>query len=235
MKKFLMGLILGLFLSVGAVAYADDIQSMLGKKVEGTFPVYINEQKIEKDGIVIEGTTYVPARLIAEKFGSEVSFIDSQVKIKPLEGVLDVLKSEEYKKARQAEFDKAREERQKQKTPEQIKQEELDAKMKSDEENRNRVKRMYVPDYIPSAPFPAINFQGTMYVPLPESSNKYGIRLKNFEHATNTLTFEEDNLKIIIDGDIESLNPKDGFVYHDVMYIKESILMEIQKQQQAQP
>ena len=79
MKKFIMGAIVGASLMLAGTVFADEIQSMVGKKVEGSFPLYVNGERASKDVLVIEGTSYGPVRLIAEMLGYDVSFIDSEV------------------------------------------------------------------------------------------------------------------------------------------------------------
>lgn len=73
MKKFIAGAIFGAALMVGVTAYAD-VQGMVGKVVDGVFPVKIEGQTLENEAIVIEGTSYLPVRELAEKAGYEVSF-----------------------------------------------------------------------------------------------------------------------------------------------------------------
>lgn len=73
MKKFFVGALFGAALMVGVTAYAD-VQGMVGKVVDGVFPVKIEDQTLENEAIVIEGTSYLPVRELAEKVGYEVSF-----------------------------------------------------------------------------------------------------------------------------------------------------------------
>lgn len=73
MKKFIAGALFGAALMVGVTAYAD-VQGMVGKVVDGVFPVKIEGQQMENEAIVIEGTSYLPVRELAEKVGYEVSF-----------------------------------------------------------------------------------------------------------------------------------------------------------------
>jgi hypothetical protein len=42
MKKMMIGLIIGIGLTLGISAYADEIVSLVGKKVDGSFPLIIN-------------------------------------------------------------------------------------------------------------------------------------------------------------------------------------------------
>lgn len=79
MKKFIVGLISGMVLTLSISTYAEEIESYIGKIVEGQFPVIIDGQRADKPGLVIEGTTYLPIRSAGELFGYDVSFIDSQV------------------------------------------------------------------------------------------------------------------------------------------------------------
>ncbi|MCY9593713.1 hypothetical protein PC41400_21545 [Paenibacillus chitinolyticus] len=94
MKKYLyllFGIFIGLGLSLGIGAHAE-VTSMIGKVVEGSFPVLINGEKSEKDALVVDGTSYLPVRSAGQLFGYDVSFIDSQVILKAREGVVNLEK-----------------------------------------------------------------------------------------------------------------------------------------------
>lgn len=79
MKKFMTGLIAGMLFMVSMTTFAEEIESYIGKVIEGQFPVIVDGQKVDKPGLVIEGTTYLPVRATAELFGYDIAFIDSQV------------------------------------------------------------------------------------------------------------------------------------------------------------
>jgi hypothetical protein len=74
MKKIVLGMLIGIGLSLGFTAYADDIVSLIGKKVDGSFPLLINNIRADKDVLVIDGTSYLPVRSAAALFGYDVSF-----------------------------------------------------------------------------------------------------------------------------------------------------------------
>ncbi|WP_135552131.1 hypothetical protein [Paenibacillus cymbidii] len=86
MKRYIIGAIFGFLLAIATTAYADDIKetaaSLIGKKVEGTFPVQINGKQAEKDAIVIDGTSYLPVRSASELFGFDVDFKDNNILLK---------------------------------------------------------------------------------------------------------------------------------------------------------
>jgi hypothetical protein len=95
MKKIsflILGIIIGAALAITTSAYADDIKSeissMIGKKVQGSFPLTIGGKKAAKDVIVIENTSYLPIRSAADLFGYEIAFdADLGVKLTKKEGV----------------------------------------------------------------------------------------------------------------------------------------------------
>lgn len=74
MKKIVVGVIIGFVLAFAASAYADEIESLIGKKIEGEFPVTINGQRLDKKAIVIDGTSYLPVRAIADAVYQNVYF-----------------------------------------------------------------------------------------------------------------------------------------------------------------
>jgi Mg2+ and Co2+ transporter CorA len=85
MKKTIFGIIIGLFIGITGSAYAEEVTSYIGKTIKGQFPVIINGVELEKPGLVLEGTTFVPIRLVADALGQNISFIDSTVILTPKE------------------------------------------------------------------------------------------------------------------------------------------------------
>ncbi len=73
MKKFVFGLILGMGLML-AVNVQAEVTSLIGKTIEGQFPVKVDGETIASPGIVVEGTSYLPTRTIAELAGFDVAF-----------------------------------------------------------------------------------------------------------------------------------------------------------------
>lgn len=84
MKKILI-LTLAILLSFSAGAFAGS--DMIGKAVEGTFPLHINGQQSPVECIVIEGKSYAPVRFVGESAGFVVDFKNNQVYLdkKPVE------------------------------------------------------------------------------------------------------------------------------------------------------
>lgn len=80
MKKFMIGLILGATLMLGVSAHAE-VVSLVGKAIEGQFPVMVQGETITSPGIVVNGTSYLPTRTIAELAGYDVAF-DADLGIK---------------------------------------------------------------------------------------------------------------------------------------------------------
>lgn len=74
MKKFVLGLILGIAIAATSSVYADEVVSFIGKKVDGEFPVILNGVSLTNKVPVIEGTSYAPVREISEALGLEVKF-----------------------------------------------------------------------------------------------------------------------------------------------------------------
>lgn len=85
MKKFVLGMVTMAMLMVGGTVLAEEIESWIGKTVEGQFPITIDGKRIEQPGLVIEGTSYLPVRSSGELFGYEVSFVDSEVLLSKIE------------------------------------------------------------------------------------------------------------------------------------------------------
>lgn len=62
-----------LLLSLSPAVYAE-VHNMIGKKVQGQFPVKVNGVEIDVQAIVIDGTSYLPVRAIGEALNKEVKF-----------------------------------------------------------------------------------------------------------------------------------------------------------------
>jgi len=83
MKKFghfLLGTIAGIVLATTISVSADDLKSILvGKKVEKTIPVKLNGRKLSKDGIIVDGSTYVPLRAASQDLGLKIDLKNNEV------------------------------------------------------------------------------------------------------------------------------------------------------------
>ena len=70
-----------LVISVATVAIAD-VQGMVGKVVQGVFPVSLNGSTLDKQAIVIDGTSYLPVRAVADALNMNASFENNTVILK---------------------------------------------------------------------------------------------------------------------------------------------------------
>lgn len=83
MKKLSVATIIFIILiSIAALAAADVQNSLVGKVVEGTYPVVLNNSTLAKQAIVIDGTSYLPVRSVAEALNMDVSFENNTVILK---------------------------------------------------------------------------------------------------------------------------------------------------------
>lgn len=76
MRKYITGLILGIALTLGFSVGAD---SFIGKTVQTTLPLIIEGERVEKDVIVVEGSSYVPLKFAGEIFSYDTAY-DSENK-----------------------------------------------------------------------------------------------------------------------------------------------------------
>lgn len=74
MKRFFMGVLIGLLLSAPVHSIANDVISMIGKKVDGEINVNLDGEYLSKKAITIEGTSYLPLRVAAETLGFDVYY-----------------------------------------------------------------------------------------------------------------------------------------------------------------
>lgn len=72
-RKYLIGALVGLSLSFAFSAHAA-VENLIGRVVEGVFPVKVNGIKIDKQAIVIDGTSYLPVRAIGDALNIDIDF-----------------------------------------------------------------------------------------------------------------------------------------------------------------
>ncbi|MNM39096.1 hypothetical protein D3C81_498650 [compost metagenome] len=100
MKKFVSGVIVGALLFGGVTAFADDVKSLVGLKVQAETTIAMGDQTLT--GIIVDGKTYAPVRAIGESAGYSVTIDGKKVNLKAGEK----LSSEELKqKQKQARID----------------------------------------------------------------------------------------------------------------------------------
>ncbi|MDF2652496.1 MAG: hypothetical protein K0Q73_8301 [Paenibacillus sp.] len=69
---------MGIAITAAGSAYADEIvESIIGKTVQGQFPVKISGKQIEAQAAVVDGTSYLPVRAVGEALNMDVSFDSS--------------------------------------------------------------------------------------------------------------------------------------------------------------
>ncbi|TXK74445.1 hypothetical protein [Paenibacillus sp. N3.4] len=74
MRKYIIGFLVGAIVTAAGTAYADEIASIVGKKIEGQFPVKIAGKSLTTQAVVLEGTSYLPVRAIGEALNMDVMF-----------------------------------------------------------------------------------------------------------------------------------------------------------------
>lgn len=72
MKRFLAGLVVGAILSVGGGALAAN--TLVGRTIQETYPIFINGKRLDHDAIGINGVSYIPTRDATTLFGYEVKW-----------------------------------------------------------------------------------------------------------------------------------------------------------------
>lgn len=87
MRKFFIGFLTCALLMISYTVSAEAINSFLGKQVEGSFPLIVNNNQSTVDALVIDGTAFVPVRASGTLLGFTVDFADSKI-------ILNTLKKE---------------------------------------------------------------------------------------------------------------------------------------------
>lgn len=78
MRKYIIGGLIGAALATSFNASAA-VESIIGKTVESTAAVKLNGQKLEKDSIIVDGSSYAPVRVIGESLGLAVDFKNNEI------------------------------------------------------------------------------------------------------------------------------------------------------------
>ncbi|WP_339309784.1 copper amine oxidase [Paenibacillus sp. FSL k6-2145] len=67
------GIIIGIVFSTSAGAFADQVKSLVGKKVTGEYTIIVDGKKLSDKGALIDSKANVPARALSEALGADVS------------------------------------------------------------------------------------------------------------------------------------------------------------------
>lgn len=78
MRKYVIGFVVGLLLSVGTTALADGVGNV-GKRIEVEVPVVLNGEELPVKAVAFEGTSYLPVRAVGESLGLEVEYKDGVI------------------------------------------------------------------------------------------------------------------------------------------------------------
>lgn len=78
MKKYIAGFLAGAVFVLSASAFADDIQSLVGKKIQGEAVVELKGKPLDT-AIIVDGKSYAPVKSIGEAAGYEVSMKDKKI------------------------------------------------------------------------------------------------------------------------------------------------------------
>lgn len=74
MKKSILAFIAGAIFATAGSVYADELKTLVGKSIEGQFPVKVNGVPLEQQAIVVDGTSHLPVRAIADALNMDISF-----------------------------------------------------------------------------------------------------------------------------------------------------------------
>ncbi|KJB88573.1 copper amine oxidase [Paenibacillus sp. E194] len=75
MKKWaylVSGVVIGSLIATAGSAFADQIKSLVGKKVTGEYTVIVNGKELQDKGAVIDGKTNVPVRGVSQALGADI-------------------------------------------------------------------------------------------------------------------------------------------------------------------
>lgn len=78
MKKYVAGFLAGALFMLSAAAFASDIPSLVGKKIQGQTVIKLEGQELDT-AIIVDGKSYSPTRSIGEAAGFDVSMQDKEI------------------------------------------------------------------------------------------------------------------------------------------------------------
>lgn len=82
MKKWtylISGMIIGSLATTVGGAFAEQVKSLVGKKVTAEYDVVVNGKPLQAKGAVIDGQTNVPVRPIADAVGADIQVEDQKI------------------------------------------------------------------------------------------------------------------------------------------------------------
>jgi len=79
MRKFVIGLLAGALLMFSTQAFGAEIKSLIGKKVQGEYTVYVDGKPLDVKAIGANGSTFTPNRALADAVGYNIKFVDQKV------------------------------------------------------------------------------------------------------------------------------------------------------------
>lgn len=106
MKKAVISFFVGFLLAVGASAAYAEIQSLVGRKIDGQFPLKIGDKMSEIPAITIDGVSYIPLRAAGELFGAKVAWLDGEIIMIPNQEVVIRKDIEEEARKQQEEYER---------------------------------------------------------------------------------------------------------------------------------
>ena len=80
MKKVVVSFLAGAVFATSATVFADNVKSLVGRKVQAETDVILNGQKIDT-AVAIDGKSYAPVRSIAEAAGLNVSYRNGRIEL----------------------------------------------------------------------------------------------------------------------------------------------------------
>lgn len=106
-KRIVVSFIAGILVAIGTSVVHADVASLIGKRIDGQFPIRVNGELSEVPAITIDGVSYIPLRAAGELFGAKVSWIDGEIQMNKLpESQLTPEELAEKARTEQEEFDK---------------------------------------------------------------------------------------------------------------------------------
>lgn len=80
MKKVVVSFLAGAVFATSATVFADNVKSLVGRKVQAETDVMLNGQKIDT-AVAINGKSYAPVRSIAEAAGLDVNYRNGRIEL----------------------------------------------------------------------------------------------------------------------------------------------------------
>jgi hypothetical protein len=171
MKKLIVGIIIGIALTLSTSVFASDIKEYMLTKI--VYPIMVNGKEYanpDLPALNYKGTTYLPLKAVGEVLGVKVAWNEKmkRVEVGETTAILTIPNATPTP------------------TPSSV---------------PTSIKPEIIKDYLNNSSSPALKYLGVVYLPLRAGAEKYGISISliNWDEAVKTVSFNGSDIHIKLD------------------------------------